>query len=109
MLSSARGYFTSLIGFLAGKTTSRGRQRTIYRLSSAGLTVSDTVKSHNANMRFRTPEAAARNRAHPLDVSRVVAIKVSAGEYHRLFKRRRSDVADLRQLPDLKASRLRVR
>ena len=109
MLFSARDYIASWLGVLAGKAKSRASQRTIYRLSSAGLDVSDAVKHHNANMRFATREAAARHRAHPLDVSRIVPMKVSAEEYHRLFKRRHSCVADLRKLPTLKATRLRVR
>jgi hypothetical protein len=109
MLFSARHYLTNLLGLLADKAKNRERQRTIYRLSSGSVDASDAVKEHNANMRFATREAAARHRAHPLDVSRIVPMKVSAEEYRRLFKRRHSHVADLRQLPTLKATRLRVR
>jgi hypothetical protein len=104
----ARDYFTSLLGLFADDNKLK-RHRTIYRLSSGGLPVSDAVKEHNANMRFATREAADRHRAHHLDLSRIVPIKVSVDEYQRLFKQRHSDVADLRQLPHIKATRLRLR
>ena len=84
------------------------RRRTIYRLSNRG-SVSDAVREHNANMRFATRDAARRHRAHPLDLSRIVAFRVSVEEYHRLFRERDSDVADLRHLKHIRATRLRVR
>ncbi len=79
----------------------RGRRK-IYRLSSRGRRVSNAAKSYNANMRFATPEAADRNRAHRGDRSRVVPLAVSVEEYHRLFVSRHSDVADLRKLRYIK-------
>lgn len=109
MFFSARGYFTSVTDFFLDYARRRTSARTIYRLSSGGLPVPDHVRDHNANMRFATQEAADRHRAHPLDLSRIVPMTVSAGEYRRLFKQRRSKVADLRTLPHVKATRLRVR
>ncbi|HSP99594.1 MAG TPA: hypothetical protein VL049_20415, partial [Candidatus Dormibacteraeota bacterium] len=39
-----------------------------------------------------------QHRAHPGDLSRIVALVVSADEFDRLFTSRQSDVADLRRL-----------
>jgi hypothetical protein len=105
----SRGYFTRVLDFFLDTARRRTSRRTIYRLSSGGLPVSDAVKDHNANMRFATQAAADRHRAHPHDLSRIVAMSVSAGEYRRLFKRGGSQIADLRALPGIKATRLRVR
>ena len=121
MVFSRRGSLTTFLAaaailpvpiarwFLSGDKDKRQEQRTIYRLSSGGLPVSDAVKEHNANMRFKTREAADQNRAHPADMSRIVPLKVSVTEYYRLFKRRDSHIADLRQLPHIKATRFRAR
>jgi hypothetical protein len=121
MLFSRRGSLTTFLAaavilpgpiarwFRSDVNSKQKEQRTIYRLSSGGLPVSDAVKEHNANMRFKTREAADRHRAHPTDMSRIVPFKVSVNEYYRLFKRRNSHVADLRQLPHIKATRLRSR
>jgi hypothetical protein len=70
----------------------------IYRLSLRGRRGSKGAKIWNANLRFATMDAAARNRAHPGDNSRIVAIVVSPDEYDRLFTSRNSAVADLRDL-----------
>jgi hypothetical protein len=75
-----------------------GGPREIFRLSLRGRRGSRAAKRHNANLRFATVEAAAANRAHPGDVSRIVAIVVSADEFDRLFVSRDSAVADLREL-----------
>ena len=120
MLFSRRGSLTTFLAaavilpgplarWLGADDRKKGKeQRTIYRLSSGGLPVSDAVREHNDNMRFKTREAADQNRAHPADMSRIVPFKVSVTEYHRLF-RRRSHVADLRQMPHIKATRIRSR
>ncbi len=78
---------------------------TIYRLSCRGRCgASRAAKLHAANKRFRTPEAAELNRAHPGDRSRVVPLHVSEAEFQRLFVSSESgreflfDVADLRHL-----------
>ncbi len=70
----------------------------IYRLSLRGRRGSQAAKLHNANLRFATESAAAANRAHPGDNSRVVPITVSFDEFDRLFGGRNSEVADLRTL-----------
>jgi hypothetical protein len=72
--------------------------RTIYRLSARGRRGSKAAKLHNANFRFATEGAADQHRAHPGDVSRIVAIVVSADEFDRLFTSRQREVADLRTL-----------
>jgi hypothetical protein len=70
----------------------------IYRLSVRGRRGSKAAKLHNANLRFASESAADQHRAHPGDLSRIVAIVVSADEFDRLFTSRNSDVADLRTL-----------
>jgi len=70
----------------------------MYRLSLRGRRGSRAAKKHNANLRFATARAADQNRAFAGDNSRIVAVPVSLAEYVRLFVRRRSLVADLRQL-----------
>jgi hypothetical protein len=70
----------------------------IFRLSVRGRRGSKAAKLHNANMRFATASAADAHRAHPGDLSRIVAIVVSTDEFDRLFTGRQSDVADLREL-----------
>jgi curli biogenesis system outer membrane secretion channel CsgG len=70
----------------------------IFRLSTRGRRGSKAAKLHNANLRFATAQAAEAHRAHPGDVSRVVALIVSADEFDRLFGARNSEIADLRKL-----------
>ena len=70
----------------------------IFRLSVRGRRGSNAAKLHNANMVFATETAADQHRAHPGDLSRIVAIVVSADEFDRLFTSRNTDVADLRKL-----------
>lgn len=70
----------------------------IFRLSARGRRGSKAAKLHNANMRFATAAAAHAHRAHPGDVSKVVALMVSADEFDRLFGARNREVADLRKL-----------
>jgi len=82
-------------GALAGR---RKRGPVLYRLSLRGRRGSRAAKKHNANLRFATARAADQNRAFVGDNSRIVAVPVSLEEYVRLFVRRRSLVADLRQL-----------
>jgi hypothetical protein len=70
----------------------------IFRLSARGRRGSKAAKLHNANMRFATAAAAEAHRAHPGDVSKVVALMVSADEFDRLFGARNAEIADLRKL-----------
>jgi hypothetical protein len=70
----------------------------MYRLSLRGRRGSRAAKKHNANLRFATARAADQNRAFVGDNSRIVAVPVSLEEYIGLFVRRRSLVADLRDL-----------
>jgi hypothetical protein len=70
----------------------------MYRLSLRGRRGSRAARKHNACMRFATAEAADTHRAHAGDNSRIVRLSVSVDEFVRLFVRRRSQVADLRQL-----------
>ena len=70
----------------------------MYRLSLRCRRGSRAARKHNANMRFATAEAADTHRAHAGDHSRIVMLSVSVNEFVRLFVRRRSQVADLRQL-----------
>ena len=72
--------------------------RVIYRLSVRGRRGSKAAKLHNANLRFASESTADQHRAHPGDLSRIVALVVSADEFDRLFTSRQSDVADLRRL-----------
>ena len=72
--------------------------RTAFRLSVRGRRGSNAAKLHNANFRFATESAADQHRAHPGDLSRIVAIVVSADEFDRLFTSRGSEIADLRKL-----------
>jgi hypothetical protein len=70
---------------------------TIYALSGRGRRVSNAAKSHNANLRFLSPEVALANRAHPGDTSQVVPLQISAAEFQRLFGTFRAKV-DLRHV-----------
>jgi hypothetical protein len=58
---------------------------TIYALSGRGRRISNAAKSHNANMRFVSPEVALASRAHPGDTSHAVPLQVSNAEFTRLF------------------------
>jgi hypothetical protein len=85
----------------SGKRPARRRRRQrlhMYRLSLRGRRGSQAAKKHNACMRFATAQAADLHRAHPGDNTRIVRLSVSVEEFIRLFVRRRSLVADLRQL-----------
>ena len=84
----------------AGQAAAQGlpATRLIYRLSVRGRRGSKAAKLHNANLRFASESVADQHRAHPGDLSRIVALVVSADEFDRLFTSRQSDVADLRRL-----------
>lgn len=74
------------------------RRRCAYRRSARGRRASPAVKIHNANLRYKTLEAARGDLAHPGDTSKVVRIDVSP-ETHRLWFPPGTDMVDLRQLP----------
>lgn len=77
----------------------------IFRLSLRGRHGSRAARRHNANMRFRTREAANRHRAHPGDRSRIVPLTISVEDFHRLFVSQHTHVADLRKVGGLRAVR----
>ena len=78
-------------------------RRTIYRFSVRGRRASRAAKAFSANMRFMT-KAAARS-AQPPHAGfngRLIGVDVSITEFHRLFVSRHAQVADLRQLRNVR-------
>lgn len=73
--------------------------REVFLLSLRGRRGSNAAKSHNANHRFSSFEAADTNRAHPGDNSRIVTEFVSRERFDELFANGTRDVIDLRDLP----------
>ena len=81
----------------------KARGKRIYRLSIHGRRVSNLAKIHCANFRFKTYHAAHHHHLpHPGINAKIVPVDISATEYHRLFISRHSDVADLRELHDVR-------
>jgi hypothetical protein len=80
----------------AAPKASRGRLKA-YRLSSRGRRSSPAVRARNANLRFKTKQAAERHRLHPGDRSRVVPIDISVETKHLWFPNG-EHVVDLRAL-----------
>ena len=69
---------------------------TEFRLSSRGLSgVSNAAKSHAANKRFVSAQAADLNRAHEGDVSKIVSISISQATWNLWFGGG-ADMVDLR-------------
>ena len=91
---------TLAAGPTAGLSAPQGipEPRVAFVLSLRGRRGSKAAKTHNANWRFATMEAADQHRAHAGDRSRIVSIVVSDDEYDRLFTSRNSLIADLRTL-----------
>ena len=85
----------------------RKNQRVIYRYSVHGRRSSRAAKAFCANLRFRTKEAAAKYpKPHKGFNGRLVEVVVMSAEYQFLFTTRHADVADRRQLRNLKMSGL---
>lgn len=80
----------------SGTQNATGNTRTIFRLSARGRRGSQAAKSHNANMRFATIEAADQNRAHLGDHSRIVSLVIRRERFNELFNNGRISVVDLR-------------
>jgi hypothetical protein len=80
----------------AAPKDSRGRLKA-YRLSSRGRRSSPAIKARNANLRFKTKQAAERHRLNPGDHSRVVPIDISVETKHLWFPDG-EHVVDLRKL-----------
>ena len=84
-------------------SASNARGKRIYRLSIRGRRTSNLAKVHCANFRFKTIAAARHHHLpHPGINAKIVPVDISATEYHRLFISRHSDVADLRELHDVR-------
>lgn len=92
---------------LEGAPDKRKNQRVIYRYSVHGRRSSRAAKAFCANLRFRTKEAAAKYpKPHKGFNGRLVEVVVMSAEYQFLFTTRHADVADRRQLRNLKMSGL---
>ena len=74
---------------------SHGRH-VVYRRSSRGRRASEAVKIRNANLRYKTKDAA-NDPAHPGDTSRIVPIDVSQVTF-KLWFGTGTHVVDLRKL-----------
>ena len=68
----------------------------VYRRSSRGRRVSQAVKIKNANLRYKTKDAAD-DPAHPGDTSRIVPIDINQATF-KLWFGRGNHVVDLRKL-----------
>ena len=94
-------------GRLEGAPDKRRNQRVIYRYSVHGRRASRAAKAFCANLRFRTREAALKHpKPHAGFNGRLVEVVVMSAEYQFLFTTRHADVADRRQLRNLKMSGL---
>jgi hypothetical protein len=84
---------------VSGTAEAAGRERRIaFQRSARGRRASPAVKIKNANLRYRTRQAALADVAHPGDTSRVVFINVHPETWRRWFPAGQN-VVDLRQLP----------
>ncbi|HJU43976.1 MAG TPA: hypothetical protein VJ691_14210 [Vicinamibacterales bacterium] len=94
-------------GTLEAAPDKRRNQHVIYRYSVHGRRASRAAKAFCANMRFRTAKAAAAYpKPHKGFNGKLVEVVVMSAEYQFLFTTRHSDVADRRQLRNLKMSGL---
>lgn len=75
--------------------SSHGRH-VVYRRSSRGRRVCQAVKIKNANLRYKTKNAA-NDPAHPGDTSRIVPIDISQATF-KLWFPHGAHVVDLRKL-----------
>ncbi|MGE0190502.1 MAG: hypothetical protein AB7T63_00535 [Planctomycetota bacterium] len=73
-----------------------GSGATAFRLSTRGLSgASNAAKSHAANKRFVSSQAADLNRAHEGDFSKIVSISISQATWNAWFGGG-ADMVDLR-------------
>ena len=94
-------------GRLEGAPDKRKNQRLIYRYSVRGRRASRAAKDFCANLRFKTREAAGKHpKPHSGFNGRLVEVVVTSAEYQFLFTTRNADVADRRQLRNLKMTGL---
>jgi len=94
-------------GSLEGAPDKRKNQRVIYRYSVHGRRASRAAKAFCANLRFATTKAAsAHPKPHKGFNGRLVPVVITSAEYQFLFTTRHADVADRRQLRNLKMSGL---
>jgi hypothetical protein len=75
----------------------RNRRRFAYQRSARGRRACLAVKIRNANLRYKTREAALADPVHPGDTSKVVRIHVHPETWRRWFPDGK-DVVDLRRL-----------
>jgi hypothetical protein len=68
----------------------------VFKRSGHGRRVSNAAKSHNANMLYRTAQAAANDPPHPGDNSKVVQRTISGDLFRQLFPTSSKISADLR-------------
>jgi hypothetical protein len=82
-------------------------KRVLYRYSVHGRRASRATKAFCANLRFRTTKAAAAYpKPHKGFNGKLVEVAVTKAEYQFLFTTRHSDVADWRQLRNIKLTGL---
>lgn len=94
-------------GLVDAAPDKRRNQRVIYRYSVHGRRASRAAKAYCANLRFRTSEAALEHpKPHKGFNGKLVEVVVTSAEYQFLFTTRHSDVADRRQLRNIKLSGL---
>lgn len=94
-------------GLVEAAPGKRQNQRIIYRYSVRGRRASSAAKAYCANLRFATAAAAAKHpKPHKGFNGKLVEVVVTSAEYQFLFTTRHSDVADRRQLRNLKMSGL---
>ena len=80
----------------SGKSAAKTNAVTVFRLSGRGRRISRAAKLHNANKLFKTKKLADKNRAHPGDPSRIVAVTISQAAFDRLFRIPRNKIVDRR-------------
>ena len=94
-------------GRVEGAPDKHRQERVIYRYSVRGRRASAAAKAFCANLRFRNRKAAADYpKPHQGFNGKLVEVVVTKAEYQFLFTTRHSDVADRRQLRNLKMSGL---
>ena len=94
-------------GIVESAPSKRLQQKVIYRYSVHGRRASNAAKAFCANLRFKTRKAAADYpKPHNGFNGKLVEVVVTKAEYQFLFTTRHSDVADRRQLRNLKMTGL---
>lgn len=92
--TAAAGAFVA--GSLAGCPPSP-TSRIVFKRSGRGRRVSNAAKKHNANMLYRTFEAAVADPPHPGDHSKIVQLTISNDLFNTLFPPNGRVAADLRR------------